>query len=240
MTTASKHKLTDAEVRKAKPGVKPRKLPDGGDLYLLVNPNGSKLWRYKFRLNGKEGVFAIGKYPDISLAQARKAHEEARAVVAQGIAPITIKNKAKAERNRQEKRFSDYWRAWLAKQAFAESTKTDLVQRVEKNIIPFVDKKPVDEWTTRALHDVLKKVEARGSFETAKRMAGLLRRVFNEVLLLGDIENNPAANLAELITKPDKGKKRTSPTLSTLSSWRTSCANSITNHQETITPFTWP
>lgn len=208
MSAAIRHNLTDAKVRKAKSESKPYKLTDGGGLFLLVNPNGTKYWRYKFRLNDKEGVYSIGIYPDISLAGAREAHQQARSLVAKGVHPKTVKDAAKAERNRQQKRFSDYMTSWLAKQHLAESTRSDLVQRIEKNLTPFLDRKPINEWTTRGLLDVLDIVIKRGSIETANRMAGVARRIFNEVLLLGDIENNPAANLAELLPKPDKAKKQ--------------------------------
>ena len=208
MTKAIKRVLTDAKARTAKPAEKPHKLTDGGGLFLLVKPNGSKLWHYKFRLNGKEGLFSIGAYPDISLQQAREYHQQARALVAQGIHPKTAKDEAKAERNRQGKRFSDYWQAWLKRQTLADSTRTDLVQRVEKNLIPFVDKKPIDEWTKRGLLEVLEIVVKRGSIETARRMAGVLRQVFDDVIVLGELENNPADGLIRLLPKPDKSKKQ--------------------------------
>jgi hypothetical protein len=112
MSNAIKHNLTDAKVRTAKPTDKPYKLTDGGGLFLLVKPNGSKLWHYKYRLDGKEGLYSIGVYPDLSLLQARQQHQQARSLVAKGINPKTVKDDTKAERNRQEKRFSDYWHVW--------------------------------------------------------------------------------------------------------------------------------
>ena len=89
MSNAIKYNLTDAKARKAKPEPKAYKLSDGGGLFLLVNPNGSKLWRYKFRLDGKEGLYSIGIYPDVSLSQAREQHQQARSLVAKGINPKT-------------------------------------------------------------------------------------------------------------------------------------------------------
>ncbi|HNJ07769.1 MAG TPA: Arm DNA-binding domain-containing protein, partial [Plasticicumulans sp.] len=85
----AKDLLTAAHVRTALPGDKPRKLADGSGLYLLIQPNGSKLWRFKFRLNGKEGLFAIGRFPEVTLADARAARQAAAALVAQGINPAT-------------------------------------------------------------------------------------------------------------------------------------------------------
>ncbi|WP_150115668.1 Arm DNA-binding domain-containing protein, partial [Xanthomonas phaseoli] len=73
--------LTDAKIRTAKPGIKPVKLTDGGGLYLEVRPTGAKLWRYRYRIAGKENVYAMGEYPEISLAAARAEHDKARALV---------------------------------------------------------------------------------------------------------------------------------------------------------------
>ena len=83
-----KYVLTDAAVKNAKARTKPYKLADGGGHYLLVSTTGAKLWRYKYRIAGKEGTFAIGGYPDIGLAKARVEHGKSRDLVAQGIHPL--------------------------------------------------------------------------------------------------------------------------------------------------------
>ncbi|WP_021013416.1 integrase arm-type DNA-binding domain-containing protein [Prodigiosinella confusarubida] len=79
--------LTDAKIRSTKSTNKPIKLADGGGLYLEVRPSGSKLWRYRYRIAGKENVFALGEYPTLSLAEARAEHDKARALVKQAIHP---------------------------------------------------------------------------------------------------------------------------------------------------------
>ena len=79
--------LTDTAIKKAKPGDKPIKLSDGKGMYLLVNPAGSKLWRWKYRVLGKEKVMSLGAYPDVSLAQARDGLDKARKVLAAGDGP---------------------------------------------------------------------------------------------------------------------------------------------------------
>lgn len=79
--------LTDLKVRSAKSTDRDWKLSDGGGLFLLVKPTGGKLWRWKYRLQGKENLFAIGGFPQVSLAEARAAREKARALVKQGIHP---------------------------------------------------------------------------------------------------------------------------------------------------------
>jgi integrase len=93
---------------------------------------------------------------------------------------------------------------WLNKQVLAESTLKDLKQRIDKNLIPFLDRKNLDEYTTADLLKIMLSISDRGAKETAIRLANVARRVFNEVLILGIIESNPAQGLAELLPKPDR------------------------------------
>ena len=79
--------LTDAKIRSTKPGATPEKLTDGAGLYLEVRPSGAKLWRYRYRIAGKENVYALGAYPQIPLSEARAERDKARTLVKQGIHP---------------------------------------------------------------------------------------------------------------------------------------------------------
>jgi len=79
--------ITDVKIRQAKPALKPIKITDSNGLYIEVKPNGSKLWRYRYELGGKENVFAIGEYPAVSLQAARAARDSARALVKKGTHP---------------------------------------------------------------------------------------------------------------------------------------------------------
>ena len=90
--------LTDIKIRQAKPADKPIKLADTAGLYLEVKPSGSKLWRYRYRIAGRENLFAIGEYPQVSLADARKARDEARELIRQGRHPAHARQ---TERRRQ-------------------------------------------------------------------------------------------------------------------------------------------
>ena len=195
--------LTDTKVKTAKSRTKPYKLTDGRGMYLLVQPNGSKYWQYRFRIRGKQGTYQIGSYPDVSLSKAREELQLAREKVSQSINPVELKRERKASTEREEHRFSYYYDEWLKKQNFAPSTLNDLKLRVKKNLTPFIDKKRVDELTTRDLLEILRRISDRGARETALRVAGILRQVFNEILLLNVIDNNPATGLTELLPKPD-------------------------------------
>src|SRR6185437_180327 len=88
--------LTDTAVRRAKPIVKPYKLADSGGLFLAVMPTGGKLWRWKYRFDGKEKLMAFGSYPDVSLALARERHAEGRRLLAVGVDPMARRRDTKA------------------------------------------------------------------------------------------------------------------------------------------------
>jgi hypothetical protein len=87
--------LTDMAIRNAKPKDKPYKLSDGGGLFLWVQPTGRKWWRYAYRYDGKQKLFAIGIYPEVTLAEAREGHMKARKLIHEGIDPNTDKREAK-------------------------------------------------------------------------------------------------------------------------------------------------
>jgi integrase len=200
--------LTHTSVANAKPKEKIYKLADSGGLYLQVKPTGYKCFKYDYRLNGERGTFTIGSYPEFSLKNARDEHRKAREMVAKGIAPITIKEERKANQEKETKRFSFYMNQWLKRKNLAATTEEDLVQRIEKNLLPDLDKKPVDQYSTADLLKILMKVSQRGARETAKRLAGVLRQIYNDMLILGLVENNPAASLAELLPSPDPLTKK--------------------------------
>ena len=100
--------LTDAKIKNAKPEEKPYKMGDAGGLYLLVNPNGAKYWRYKYRFGGKEKTLAIGVYPDVTLKDARTKHTEAREHLINGTDPGYQK---KAERRAKEVEIENSFKA---------------------------------------------------------------------------------------------------------------------------------
>ncbi len=114
--------LTDTAVKKVKPGDKPVKLSDGKGLYLLVNPSGSKLWRWKYRVLGKEKVMSLGAYPDVSLAQARDGLDKARKLLAAGDDPMAKRKADKvARRTADENSFEAVARMWWGSWKLARS-----------------------------------------------------------------------------------------------------------------------
>ena len=124
--------LSHTAVKNAKPKDKAYKLFDGGGLYLQVKPTSYKCWKYDYRIDKARGTYTIGQYPDISLKQAREDHLAARKYVAKGIHPKQIKEQARIESELNNKLFSHYADIWLEKQNLAESTYSDLKQRIDR------------------------------------------------------------------------------------------------------------
>lgn len=196
--------LSDRTIANAKPKDKAYKLADELGMYLFVYPKGTKVFKYDYRLNGKRGTYTIGTYPKVSYSEAREECRKARELVEKGFAPLAVRE----EEKQNSKRFSYFFEDWLKKSNSAPSTKADIVQRVNKNLLPELDSKPIEKWSTRELYDLLMQVSNRGARETALRLAGVLNQIFKEVFLLNLISANPAAGLSDLLPKPDKLKSK--------------------------------
>jgi hypothetical protein len=164
--------LTDIQPRTAKPKDKPYKLTDGCGLVLLVNPDGSKYWRMGYRFEGTERLLAFGKYPEISLATARKERAAARDKIKAGIDPAQAKgvdkiNKATANANT----FEAVAREWHAVKldTWQERTAANILHRLEQDVFPLIGKQPIAGIKAPVMLDVLRQIEKRGALDMAKR-----------------------------------------------------------------------
>ncbi len=197
------NKLTDTKIKgKLKTG----KHTDGEGLYLVVLNSGTKSFRRNYRFRGKQFTHTYGKYPAISLSKARELNRQVSVMLADNIDPKQEKKSSKIT----GKLFSEYAYQWLEKQkeeGRAENTLHDMKLRIDKNLVPQLDKLDIEKVTTADLLEILQVVSKRGARETAIRLASVLRRIFNELLILGLIKNNPAQGLNELLVKPDPKKK---------------------------------
>ena len=138
--------LTDTKIRQTKPGDKPLKLADGNGLYLLVQPNGSKLWRYRYRIGGKENVFAVGAYPETGLAAARSARDEARKLVRQGIHPSHVRQEAQTRMLAEnENTFEAVAREWVEQKrgTVGASYLRNIEQVFARYVYPTIGRLPV-------------------------------------------------------------------------------------------------
>lgn len=196
--------LTDREVRNAKPADKSVKLTDGGGLYLEVTPSGSKRWRYRFRLAGKENVFAIGTYPQVSLADARKARDEARDLVKQGINPAHHRQQTKqAVIDEASNTFAPVANEWYESKSgewsdgYAHHVRTIL----NKDILPRIGKTPLRTITSPLLLAIMNKIVARGAPTRAILARQIMSSVFNLAILTLRADNNPAEPLKRQVAR---------------------------------------
>lgn len=196
--------LTDVICRKAKPKAKTYRLFDGGGLYLEVAPSGSKWWRLKYRFAGKENRLAFGVYPDVSLASAREKRSEARELLANDINPThqhKANKTANAERNANS--FEVVTREWIEVKGaeWAESTKEKIVARMEKDILPYIGARPVSEITAPDLLQCLRRIESRGTIDTAHRALTECGGVLRYAVATGRVTSDPSRDLRGALKK---------------------------------------
>ncbi len=191
-------KLNARQVETAKPKEKPYKMADGGGLYLLVKTNGSRYWRLKYRIDGKEKLLALGVYPDVSLADARAKRDEARKGIAGGIDPLEVKKEQKVEREAQVKntfqQIALEWHSMKVKK-WSAGYASDILEAFNKDVFPFIGQRPVADIKPLELLNVLKKMEDRGATEKAKKVRQRCGEVFRYAIVTGRAEYNPAPDL---------------------------------------------
>jgi integrase len=191
-------KLTVAEIKNAKAGSKPRKLTDGGGLYLLVDTRGGKYWRYDYRFAGKRKTLALGVYPDVSLKEAREAHYEAKRKIGQGIDPGEVR---KVERQILNLAAADTFEAvgreWF-NQLLNDKSKSYQVRTerfLEKDLYPYLGSRPISEIAAPELLAVLRRIESRGAVDIAHRARQTAGQVFRYAIRTGRAERDPSADL---------------------------------------------
>jgi integrase len=190
--------LTDTEIRKAKPTSKQYRLGDGKGLYLLVFPTGAKYWRLDYTINGTRKTYAIGIYPEVSLAKARKRKEKARELIAEGIDPVEHKRLVSvADRAAAQNTFESIALDWYARQekSWKPGHARTVKSRLERNIFPWLGSASIKEIEAPKILSVLRRIEARGAGETAHRCNQIISQVFRYAIAAGLADRNPAADL---------------------------------------------
>ena len=198
--------LTDAQVRKIKPLDKKKRYSDEKGLYLEVTPSGGRFWRLKYRFNGRESTLTIGSYPEISLAQARRARDEARIQLYNNIDPNTVKNQ-RLQQMDESTLFKSLAMEWMEdrKAVIKETTYLRDLSVFEKDLFPALGDMPIDQIKGKDVLACAKKIEERGAQEMAKRSIPLAGRIFRFAIRKGLIENDPTPHLHEAL-KPRKVK----------------------------------
>ncbi|ENO1078634.1 MULTISPECIES: tyrosine-type recombinase/integrase [Enterobacter] len=194
--------LNDMQIRRAKPEDKPYTLGDGQDLSLLIEPNGSKSWRFRYRYAGKPKMISLGVYPTITLADARSRRDEARKLVAEGKNPSEVRKDQKlALQTDSENSFEKIAREWhqLKSAKWSVGYASDIMEAFKNDIFPYVGTRPVGEIKPLELLNVLRKIEKRGALEKIRKVRQRCSEVFRYSIATGRAEYNPAADLSSAL-----------------------------------------
>lgn len=196
--------LTDTKVRTAKPQEKEYKLFDGGGLFLLVSPSGGRLWYFKYRFGGKEKKLAFGSYPEISLLDARYQREDARKLLASNVDPGAVRKAQKQADSEETETLEVIAREWYNrfKSTWSEGHADTIMDRMKRDIFPWIGKKPVVQIKAPDVLSVLRRVESRGALETAHRIRTICGQVFRYAVATGRADRDPSVDLKGALPQP--------------------------------------
>lgn len=197
--------LTDIQIKRAKPQDKPYTMNDGHGLSLLIKPDGSKGWRFRFRFAGKARLMSFGSYELVSLAEAREKRDTARKQVANGIDPVEERKAQKlAQKLSTENSFESVSREWHAAKAdrWTIAYREEIIKTFEQDVFPFIGKRPISEIKPLELLEVLKRIEKRGALEKTRKVRQRCGEVFRYAIITYRAEYNPAPDLAIALAIP--------------------------------------
>lgn len=189
--------LKELEVKYTQRRQRPFKLSDGGGLHLLVQPNGSKLWRLKYRFGGKEKLLSFGRYPEVTLASARERRKEAKAQLANGVDPGAARAEEPAAKRRPPETFEAIARAWHANRAEGlDATHAGRVlRRMERDAFPAIGDKLITEISAPDILEMIRTVEQRGALDISRRLKQSTSQVFRFAIASGWATSDPTVHL---------------------------------------------
>lgn len=190
--------LTDTACKNAKPRAKSYKMADGNGMYLEVMPNGSRYWRLKYRVGGKEKRLALGVYPEVTLAEARDKRADARKLLASGIDPSAAKTEHKyLTAQNTANTFEAVSREWHEHnlEKWTPDYATEILHRLEMDIFGVIGKRPIADISPLLMLETLRKIEKRGAHEMSRRAMQYCGQIFRYAIVTGRAERNPTADL---------------------------------------------
>ena len=200
--------LTNIAINKAAPKNKSYRLYDEKGLYLEVTPAGGKLWRLKYRFGGKEKRLAMGAHPEISLKAARAARDEAKALLAQSIDPSEFKKSKKLTQTlATEGTFENIALQWHAgkSRVWSDTHSKNVIDRLTRDVFPYIGKRLITDITIAETLKLLRIIESREAFETAHRVLGNIKEVYQFAIASGLVERNIARDIKDAL-QPVKKK----------------------------------
>jgi integrase len=190
--------LTDKAIRALKPTEKPYKASDSLGLYLLIQPTGSRLWRFKYRFGGKEKLAALGAYPEVGLADARARRDELRRIHGSGVDPVAHRKATRvAQVAATENSLELVALEWFEKKSpgWVPKHSIKIIERLKRDIFPWLGSRPVAEVTAPEVLAVLRRIEERGAVETAHRALGDISAIFCYAVATGRVLSDPCRDL---------------------------------------------
>lgn len=199
--------LSDAAIRAAKPRDKEYPLFDGRGLYLLVRPNGERLWRLKFRIGGKGRLMSLGPYPDVSLKKAREKQAEARGLALDGLDPVQQRRELKAANERAAlSTFEVVAEQWIIKRAsrWTDGHIEQTRQSLRDYVFPKLGKRAVNTIDPQDITRVLQPIEDAGKLETLRRVRQRIGGVLSFAAQTGLIKTNPVREMGGAFVAPTR------------------------------------
>lgn len=186
--------LTENQAKNAKPLERAYKLADSEGLFLLVQPNGAKLWRMKYRFAGKEKLLSFGAYPALGIAAAREKRRAAKAVLAEGKDPMLTKGQVTSEGGDTFFAVANRWHE-NRKTALDPAHADRVWSRMERDVFPHIGQRPIQDVTAPEVLEMIRRIEARGALDISRRAKQGVGQVFQFAIACGLASTDPTANL---------------------------------------------
>ncbi len=185
-------RLSEHQIKAARPQETAYKLTDAEGLSLLVTPSGGRLWRLRYRYAGRESMIGLGSYPATTLKLARERRDAARAQLEAGLNPSSVRAEA---RDRQGVTFEALAKEWLSRQTFTAKTRSKAEWMLNDLVMPHLGTRPINELTAPEILAVLRRIESRGKLETCHRTKWRIGQIIRYAVATGRAERDPTGDL---------------------------------------------